>query len=63
MAEGNENQAKGALDKVKGEAKDQYGKLTNDKTKQASGKKDKAKGEVKQKFGKAQEKSNKDKNS
>lgn len=56
MTDAKENKAKGDYDKVKGEVKDQFGKLTNDKKTQASGKVDKAKGEAKKKFGKLQEK-------
>lgn len=51
-----EHKAEGQVDKMKGEMKDKYGKLTGDKTKQAAGKMDKAKGEVKKQFGKMKEK-------
>lgn len=56
MTDAEKNKAKGQHDKVKGEAKDAFGKLTNDKRKQASGKFDKAKGEVKKKVGELEEK-------
>lgn len=51
--DGNKDKERGKLDKAKGEVKDQYGKLTNDKSKQAEGKYDKAKGNVEDKVGEA----------
>ena len=48
---GDAHKVEGAVDQVKGEAKDQYGKLTDNKSKQAEGKWDKAKGAVKDKIG------------
>jgi len=50
----------GAKDKLKGEAKDLYGKVTDNKDKQAEGKVDKAKGEAKQKMGEIKEKLDKE---
>ncbi|EMG28356.1 hypothetical protein X560_2272 [Listeria fleischmannii 1991] len=47
---------KGAKDKVVGEAKDSYGKLTGDKAKQGEGKAQKAKGTVNEKVGEAKDK-------
>lgn len=49
--DGDDHKVEGAVDKVKGEAKDQFGKLTDDKSKQAEGKWDKLKGDAKDKFG------------
>lgn len=45
------DKVKGAVNKAKGEAKDQYGNATGDVSKQAEGKWDKAKGEVQEKIG------------
>jgi len=53
---GDDHKVEGAIDKVKGEAKDQYGKLTDDKSKQAEGKWDKLKGAAKDKLGDAKNK-------
>jgi len=49
------DKAKSAVNKVKGEAKDQWGNATNDSKKEAEGKMDKAKGKVQEKTGKAKE--------
>ena len=45
------DKVKGAVNKTKGEAKDQWGNLTDDKSIQAEGKKDKVKGSVQEKIG------------
>ncbi|WP_432353838.1 CsbD family protein [Sporosarcina sp. A2] len=45
------DKVKGAVNKAKGEAKDQYGNATNDASKQAEGKWDKLKGNVQEKIG------------
>lgn len=55
MDKSNENKIKGKMDKVRGEAKDQYGRLVDDKGKRVSGKMDKIKGEIKEKLGEAQD--------
>ena len=49
------DKAKSAVNKVKGEAKDQWGNATNDSKKETEGKMDKAKGKVQEKTGKAKE--------
>ncbi|MFJ7972642.1 CsbD family protein [Psychrobacillus sp. NPDC096389] len=46
---------KGTVNKVKGEAKDQFGNATDDVKLQAEGKLDKLKGEAQQEFGKFKE--------
>ena len=51
MADGFKDKLKSAADKVKGEAKVQYGKATDDTKKVVEGEIDKAKGEAKQKLG------------
>ena len=43
---------KGSLDQLKGEAKEQWGKLTNDRSTETEGKMDKVKGKVKEGVGK-----------
>jgi uncharacterized protein YjbJ (UPF0337 family) len=50
------DKVKGSLDQVKGEAKEQWGKLTNDPSTETEGKLDKAKGKAKEEVGKAKEK-------
>jgi uncharacterized protein YjbJ (UPF0337 family) len=52
----NKDKAKGTLDQLKGEAKEQWGKLTNDPSKEKEGKVDKAKGKWKQDIGEVKEK-------
>ena len=47
---------KGSLDQLKGEAKEQWGKLTNDRSTETEGKLDKVKGKVKEGVGKLKEK-------
>ncbi|MBI0578090.1 CsbD family protein [Neobacillus cucumis] len=47
----NKETVKGNLDQVKGEAKEQWGKLTDDHSKEAEGKVDKAKGKLKEGYG------------
>ena len=47
---------KGSLDQLKGEAKEQWGKLTNDRSTETEGKMDKVKGKVKEGAGKLKEK-------
>lgn len=46
---------KGAVNKAKGEAKDQIGNATDNAKLQADGKKDKLKGEVQDRLGKAKD--------
>ena len=50
------DKVKGSLDQLKGEAKEQWGKLTNDHSTETEGKLDKVKGKVKEGIGKAKEK-------
>ncbi|AZU64578.1 CsbD family protein [Neobacillus mesonae] len=52
----NEEKVKGGYDQVKGEAKDQWGKLTDERSTQAEGKFDKAKGKVKEGIGELKDK-------
>ncbi|MFC4023532.1 CsbD family protein [Oceanobacillus longus] len=56
---GFKDKAKGVGNKIKGEAKDQWGSATNDSNKKADGKLDKVKGEVQDSVGDTK---NKDKN-
>ena len=51
-----EEKIKGSLDQLKGEAKEQWGKLTNDRSTETEGKMDKVKGKVKEGVGKLKEK-------
>ncbi|MCP3760983.1 CsbD family protein [Domibacillus sp. A3M-37] len=46
---------KGAVNKAKGEVKDQVGNATNNARMQADGKKDKVKGEVQERIGESKE--------
>ncbi|WP_067726076.1 CsbD family protein [Oceanobacillus damuensis] len=48
---GFKEKAKGAGNKIKGEAKDQWGSATNDSSKKTDGKLDKVKGEVQDSVG------------
>ncbi|MGN1401984.1 MAG: CsbD family protein [Bacillus sp. (in: firmicutes)] len=52
---GQSDKMKAAINKLKGEAKDQYGNATDDRSTQAEGKKDKLKGETQEKIGKAKD--------
>ena len=52
----NKDKLKGSLDLVKGEAKEQWGKLTDDRSTEAEGKVDKVKGKVKEGVGKVKDK-------
>ncbi|MFF2447223.1 CsbD family protein [Neobacillus sp. NPDC058068] len=52
----NKEQIKGKLDQVKGEGKEQWGKLTDDHSKEAEGKMDKVKGKLKEGYGDVKEK-------
>lgn len=52
------DKVKGATNKVKGEAKDQYGNLVGDAKKQAEGKWDKLKGNAQEKVGDAKDDNN-----
>ncbi|MFS0782662.1 CsbD family protein [Bacillus sp. 1P06AnD] len=54
------DKTKGAVNKAKGEFKDQYGNLTNDTSLQAEGKKDKMKGTAQQKVGEAKDRFHED---
>lgn len=58
---GYSDKVKGAVNKVKGEAKDQYGNATGDAKLQAEGKMDKMKGKVQDKIGDFKERHNSDK--
>ncbi|MFS0750627.1 CsbD family protein [Oceanobacillus sp. 1P07AA] len=46
MSEGMKDKAKAIGNKIKGEAKDQWGSATDDSQRKAEGKRDKAKGEA-----------------
>jgi uncharacterized protein YjbJ (UPF0337 family) len=48
----NKDKVKGILNQVKGEAKEQWGKLTNDPSTETEGKLDKVKGKFKEGVGK-----------
>ncbi|MGB2871592.1 MAG: CsbD family protein [Psychrobacillus psychrotolerans] len=52
------DKVKGAVNKTKGEAKDQVGNATNDHKLQAEGKVDKLKGEVQQEVGELKDRFN-----
>jgi uncharacterized protein YjbJ (UPF0337 family) len=47
----NTDKVKGTIDQVKGEAKEQWGRLTDDHSLEAKGKIDKAKGKLKEGIG------------
>ncbi|KIL45836.1 CsbD family protein [Jeotgalibacillus soli] len=50
------DKVKGAVNKAKGEVKDQVGNATNDRSLQAEGKKDKVKGDAQEGIGNLKEK-------
>jgi uncharacterized protein YjbJ (UPF0337 family) len=52
----NKDKIKGSLNQLKGEAKEQWGKLTNDPSTETEGKLDKVKGKCKEGIGKVKEK-------
>lgn len=52
------DKVKGAVNKAKGEAKDQYGNATGDTKKQAEGKLDKMKGNAQEKVGEMKDERN-----
>ncbi|MEH7547124.1 uncharacterized protein YjbJ (UPF0337 family) [Neobacillus bataviensis] len=52
----NKDELKGRFDQVKGEAKEQWGKTTDDRSTEAEGKFDKVKGKVKEGYGEVKEK-------
>lgn len=52
----NDNQTKGTFDKLKGNLKEGFGKLSDNESMESEGKVDQAKGSVRQKFGEAKEK-------
>ncbi len=52
----NKDKLKGSLNQVKGEAKEQWGKATNDRSTEKEGKLDKVKGKVQEGLGKVKEK-------
>ena len=52
----NKDKLKGDLDLVKGEAKEQWGKLTDDRSTEAEGKLDKAKGKLREGVGEVKDK-------
>jgi uncharacterized protein YjbJ (UPF0337 family) len=47
----NRDRVRGSMDQVKGEAKEQWGKLTDDRSTEVDGKMDKAKGKFKEGMG------------
>lgn len=51
----NEEQTKGSFDQVKGEAKKQFGKLTDNESMEAEGRMDKGEGKLKETYGNAKE--------
>ncbi|APZ47274.1 general stress protein CsbD [Polaribacter reichenbachii] len=51
----NKDTNEGKWKQIKGEFKDQYGKITNDESKEAEGKKDKLIGEIQEKYGKTKD--------
>ncbi|NKE04407.1 MULTISPECIES: CsbD family protein [Mesobacillus] len=51
----NDKQTKGAFDQVKGEAKKQFGKLTDNESMEAEGRLDKGKGKLKETAGDVKE--------
>jgi uncharacterized protein YjbJ (UPF0337 family) len=53
---GMSDKVKGNVSKIKGEAKDQIGKVTDNHSLQAEGKLDKVKGSIQQKIGEAKDK-------
>ncbi|MBM0065811.1 CsbD family protein [Alkalicoccobacillus gibsonii] len=55
MSNGTGDKIKGAVNKAKGEVKDQAGNATNNQSLQAKGKKDKVKGNVQEGVGKAKD--------
>ncbi|MGN7454270.1 CsbD family protein [Paenibacillus pasadenensis] len=57
MADGLSDKVKGAVNKAKGEVKDQWGNATDNPRLQAEGKIDKAKGEVQEKIGELKDRS------
>ena len=52
----NKDKIKGSLNQLKGEAKEQWGKATNDRSTETEGKLDKVKGKVQEGVGKVKEK-------
>ncbi|MGZ4159274.1 MAG: CsbD family protein, partial [Neobacillus sp.] len=52
----NKDTVKGHVDQVKGEAKEQWGRLTNDHSKVVEGKMDKVKGKVREGVGDVKDK-------
>lgn len=52
----NKDKINGSVDQLKGEAKEQWGKLTDDHSKVAEGKMDKVKGKLKEGVGKVKDK-------
>ncbi|MCM3726672.1 CsbD family protein [Neobacillus cucumis] len=52
----NKDELKGRFDQVKGEAKEQWGKTTDDRPTESEGKFDKVKGKVKEVYGEVKEK-------
>lgn len=52
----NKDRVQGSLDQVKGEAKKQWGKLTDNPSTETEGKMDKAKGKLKEGIGKVKDK-------
>ncbi|WP_210366572.1 CsbD family protein [Bacillus sp. REN3] len=51
----NDDQTKGRLDQLKGEAKKQFGKMTDNESMEAEGRMDKGKGKVQEKTGDVKE--------
>jgi uncharacterized protein YjbJ (UPF0337 family) len=56
----NTDKVKGKIDQVKGEAKEQWGRLTDDHSLEAKGKIDKAKGKLKEGIGDVKDNFSKD---
>ncbi|MBS4212625.1 MULTISPECIES: CsbD family protein [Neobacillus] len=52
----NKEKVKGSVDQVKGELKEQWGRLTDDESKVVEGKVDKAKGKLKEGYGEVKDK-------
>ncbi|MBV7505216.1 CsbD family protein [Bacillus sp. sid0103] len=52
----NKDKLSGTVEQVKGEAKEQWGRLTDDDSKVVDGKLDKAKGKVKERVGEVKDK-------
>lgn len=56
MMDNFKDKVSGAKDRVKGEAKEKFGEVTDNKEKEVEGKLDQAKGEAKKKYGEVKDK-------